>query len=268
MKKTRPVRPLWVWIGATVLWWGATCRPQQSGAEERMLRVVSSPAGLTVVAQGVGVEEVLREMGKQMGFAVTAKEAVRPTVNVSITDAAPEEVLQQLLRGENYALVYRKAKGKSAQGTERIAKVLLLSPSGAMAANPAAESGRLEQERHQALLQSQAAVTGPAEATQTVRVLAHKEWTRLKDRAKAVARGDPVTLKDLLEDQAFQGMLARSETHAASDSEQPSEQKSGQEPSALTIQRVQRNLAVLVEGVTTATNSLFNSQMNQGQGER
>jgi len=251
-----------------VLWWGAACQPQQSGAEERMLSVVSSPAGLTVAAHGVGVEEVLREIGKQMGFAVTAKEAARPTVNVSIKNAAPEEVLQQILRGENYALVYRHAKGKLAQENGGIAEVLLLSPSGAVAANPAAESGRLEQERRQAPFQSQTAVTGPSGATQTARGFAQEEWTRLRERADAVARGGPVTLSDLLEDQALQGMLARSETDAASDSEQSSEQKSGQEPSALTIQRVQRNLAVLVEGVTTATNSLFNSQTNQGQGER
>jgi hypothetical protein len=258
-----------------------------------MLSVVSSPVCLTVEAHGVGVEEVLREMGKRMGFTVVIKEAVRPVVNVLIKDATPEEALQQILRGESYALVYRDAKGKLAQGSGGIAKVLLLSPSGPMAANRPAELNRLEQERRQALFQSQAAATDSSEAAQTTRAFSQEERTHIIERADAIARGGPVTISDLLEDQALQALLPETGRDASSDSEQSSagedvettdaeptsgtvnltelgadEQRRMQESLTMATQLAQRNLIVLFEGLAAATNSLFNLQANQGEGGR
>jgi hypothetical protein len=290
VKKTRLNHPPCVRIAATVLWWGAAFLPVQSGAAERMLSVVSSPAGVTVEAHGVEVEEVLREMGKKMGFAVTTKEAARPTVNVSIKDATPEEVLQQILRGENYALVYRNAKGESVRGSGGIDKVLLLSPSGAVAATPAAESGRLGQEPHQALSQNQAATTDTSEAAPTASVFGQEGWTRLRERADAISRGGPVTVDDILGGQALQVLQARNAMEAFSNSEQLSagedtetadiepasgavnlanlgadEQRRVQESLAIATQMAQRNLAVMAEGLAAATNSVLNSQVAQGQ---
>jgi hypothetical protein len=236
------------------------------------------------------VDEVLREIGKQAGFAVLAKEATHPTVNISIKDATPEEVLQQILRGENYALVYRNAKGESARGSGGINKVLLLSPSGAVVANPAVESGGLEQERRQALSQNQAAATDSSEAEQTASVLSQEGWARLLERGDAMAQDGPVTVSDVLGGQALQMMLAKSVLDASSNSEQPptgedsetadAEPASGalslpglgadaqgsvQESFTVATQLAQRNLTALVEGLAAATNSLFNSQVNQGQ---
>jgi hypothetical protein len=291
VKKLRPDRSLYlVWMTTFVLWWGAAFQPVQSRAAERMLSVVSSPAGLTIEAHDVGVDEVLREIGKQAGFAVLAKEATHPTVNISIKDATPEEVLQQILRGENYALVYRNAKGESARGSGGINKVLLLSPSGAVVANPAVESGGLEQERRQALSQNQAAATDSSEAEQTASVLSQEGWARLLERGDAMAQDGPVTVSDVLGGQALQMMLAKSVLDASSNSEQPptgedsetadAEPASGalslpglgadaqgsvQESFTVATQLAQRNLTALVEGLAAATNSLFNSQVNQGQ---
>jgi hypothetical protein len=293
VKKTRCTHPFCVRIAATVLWWGAAFPPVQSGAEERMLSVVFSPAGVTVEAHGVGVEEVLREMGQQMGFAVTAKEAVRPMVNVSIKDATSEEVLRQILRGENYALVYRRAKGESVQRSGGIREVLLLSPSGTMAANPAVESGTLEQERRQALSQNQTAATDSSELAQTASVFGQEGWTHLREKVDAISRGGSVTVDDILGGQALQVLQARNamETHShnaqlsaeeateTADIEPASgavdlanfgaeEQRKAQASFAKAAQQAQRQLTVLVEGLAAATNSAFNSQVNQGQEER
>lgn len=131
MKQSSRARSLRVGMTAALLWWGAAFHPPHSEAVESALNVIPSPAGLTVEAHGVGVEEVLQEMGEKMGFTVVAKEAAHPVVDVSIKDATPEEVLQQVLRGENYAIVYRRPEGEQTQAG-KIDKILLLSPPNAV----------------------------------------------------------------------------------------------------------------------------------------
>jgi len=127
MQQSNRARSLCVGITASLLWWGVAFHLPSDAAGEDALNVSSSPAGLTVEAHGVGVEEVLREMGEKIGFTVVAKEATHPAVNVSIKDATPEEALQQVLRGENYAIVYHRPEGQQPQAG-KIDKILLLSP--------------------------------------------------------------------------------------------------------------------------------------------
>jgi hypothetical protein len=278
VKNTRPNFLLRLWLGAAVLWWGVVFYPVQGRGAERTLSVVSSSSGLTVEAHEVGAEEVLQEIGRQLGFTVVVNEAARPTVNVSVKDATLEEVLQQILRGENYALVYRNTKGKSAQGSEGIGKVLLLSPSGAGAANPVAESGRPGQERPQPLSRSQTSVTHAPEAARPAQVSDQEVWARLREKSAAIARDDQVTARELLEAQALERVLAKREMEAARYSGQSSVEEDAetaeaqaareQEPPAVTIQRVQRNLAILVDGFDEAKRNFFNALMNQGQGGR
>jgi len=294
VKKLRPDRFLYtVWLATSVLWGGATIQPPPSRAEERMLRVVSSPAGLTVEARGVGMEEVLREIGKQLGFTVTAKKVVYPTVEVSIKDAPPEEVLQQVLRGENYALVYRTVEGKSKPKNGEIDKVLLLSPSSTVTVNSVAESGRLGQGGHPAFIQSQVSATSLPETAQAARVFRQEGWVHLTEKADAIAHSGPVTVNDILGGQAFQALQAMNAMEASSNSERPfaeegpetaeaepanevltlanmgaDEQRRVQESLARAAQLAQRNLTVLVEGLAAATNSLPNVQPTQGPGDR
>ncbi|HKA52078.1 MAG TPA: hypothetical protein VKJ47_00305 [Candidatus Binatia bacterium] len=127
MRQSNRARSLCVGIPASLLWWGVAFPLPSAEAGEDALNVSSSPAGVTVEAHDVGVEEVLREMGEKIGFTVVAKEATHPAVNVSIKDATPEEALQQVLRGENYAIVYHRPEGEQPQAG-KIDKILLLSP--------------------------------------------------------------------------------------------------------------------------------------------
>jgi hypothetical protein len=147
MKKSNRARSLCVGITVSLLWWRAF--PPYSEAAESALNVDPSPSGLTVEAHDVGVEEVLREMGEKLGFTVVAKEAVHPVVNVSIKDATPEEALQQVLRGENYAIVYRRPEGEQTQAG-KIDKILLLSPPNAVTTGVDSQPSEKEQARHSA----------------------------------------------------------------------------------------------------------------------
>ncbi|HEV8712932.1 MAG TPA: hypothetical protein VGX03_08905 [Candidatus Binatia bacterium] len=148
MKKNSRARFLCVGIIASLLWWGAALLPS-SEAVESALKVVTSPSGLTVEAHGIGAEEVLREMGEKMGFTVVAKEATHPVINVSIKDATPEEVFQQVLRGENYIVLYRRPEGEQPQGG-KIDKVLLLSPPNAIPTDPNSQPPNRDQARRRA----------------------------------------------------------------------------------------------------------------------
>jgi hypothetical protein len=265
-----------IWLGAAVLWWGAMFQPVQSRADQRTFSVASSSSGLTVEAHGVGVAEVLEEIGRQMGFTVMVREAVRPLVDVSLKDATLEEVFQQILRGENYALVYRTAKGKLAQGSAGIGKVLLLSPSDAPAVNQVAAPGSLQPERRQALSSGPVAATHASEAAQPTKVSGQAGWKRLKERTDAIGRGDEITTSDLLENLALQRVLEKRKLEAARNSEQTfveedaekteAEAAEEQEPPAVAAQRAQRNLTILIDGLNEAKDTLFNAQMNQGRG--
>ena len=148
MKKSNRARSLCVGMTASLLWWGAF-HPPYSEAAESALTVDPSPSGLTVEAHDVGVEEVLREMGEKLGFTIVAKEAAHPVVNVSIKDATPEEALQQVLRGENYAIVYRRPEGKQTQAG-KIDKILLLSPPNGVTTGVDSQPSEKEQARHSA----------------------------------------------------------------------------------------------------------------------
>ena len=109
------------------------------------LRVTYSPPRISVEARGVKLREVLRDISSKVGFELTDYGIPDKDLTVSIEEASVEEVLRQLLRGENYGVVYRE-KDKA------ISKVLLLSsPAYAQAApmsdnqQTRAEAGRSQE---------------------------------------------------------------------------------------------------------------------------
>ena len=67
------------------------------------------------------MREVLRDISSKVGFELTDYGIPDRDLTVSIEEATVEEVLRQLLRGENYGVVYREKDGG-------ISKVMLLSP--------------------------------------------------------------------------------------------------------------------------------------------
>jgi hypothetical protein len=92
-----------------------------SAAERKSdLRVTYNPPHISVEARGIKLREVLRDISQKVGFELTDYGIPDRVITVSIEDTTVEEVLRQLLRGENYGVVYQEKDST-------ISKVLLLS---------------------------------------------------------------------------------------------------------------------------------------------
>jgi hypothetical protein len=88
-----------------------------------VLEVESGPAGAVELdARRAKITEVLRALAAEGGFDVVLDDAVvRPPVNATLEMAPVEDVLREVLRDRNYALVY--------DGDDRLSQVILLAPS-------------------------------------------------------------------------------------------------------------------------------------------
>ena len=275
-------------VAAAVLWEMVVSRGVSAAAGGDLVQVISTPAGLTVEAHGADVVQILREVGAQVGFMVVARGTSYPTLDISIKDDSLEEALQQLLRGESYTLVYRSQADGKAEGKEKLGKVVLLSPSTTLAATPAAESGRQQQERHQALTQNQEntpQLSGAQPVDRATAAALSQGRRDMQEKKTGNPLTDPLTVNDLLETQALQTLAVSSYAGTLSTDDQPSTESSPEVPSegmqlreeeqrdvqqnlAITTQVAQRNLATLVESLSAATNAFFDAQASQGRGGR
>src|SRR5262245_59087877 len=84
--------------------------PRSGLTEERKndLRITYAPPSISVEAQGVRLLEVLRNISLKVGFDLEDYGVPDRNLTVSIQEATVEDVLRQLLRGENYGVVYRE----------------------------------------------------------------------------------------------------------------------------------------------------------------
>jgi hypothetical protein len=71
------------------------------------LRVDSNTAGeIELDARAVPLEEALNAIASKTGFEVVIDPGItRPPVNIAVSMSPVEDVLRQILRGRNYALV-------------------------------------------------------------------------------------------------------------------------------------------------------------------
>lgn len=78
------------------------------GEPTSVLRVESSATGeIELDAHWVPVAEVLHAIAAEDGFEVVMEEGIaRPLVNATVETAPVEDVLREVLRDRNYALVY------------------------------------------------------------------------------------------------------------------------------------------------------------------
>src|SRR5262245_12042001 len=80
-----------------------------SAAERKSdLRVTYRPPHISVEARGAKLRDVLRDVSQKVGFELTDYGIPDRDVTVSIEETTLEELLRQLLRGENYGVVYRE----------------------------------------------------------------------------------------------------------------------------------------------------------------
>jgi hypothetical protein len=99
-----------------------------ANAEPRMRVVYQAPL-ISIDASGVTAAEVLREIGRTVGFSVVEAGSSDARLSFSIHDASLPEALRELLRSENHVLLYR-------EGTETLATVMVLGTRIARAPTP------------------------------------------------------------------------------------------------------------------------------------
>jgi hypothetical protein len=114
---------------------GGLASPRSGAPAERKndLRIAYSPPRISVEAHGVKLRDVLREISVKVGFDLAGYGIPDRDFTVSIQEATVEEVLRQLLRGENYGVIYREKDGV-------ISRVLFLSSPAYAHATPMSES--------------------------------------------------------------------------------------------------------------------------------
>jgi hypothetical protein len=237
--------------------------PGAAAERKTDLSVIYDAPRLSVEAKGVSLQRVLGAIGEKLGFVVVDYGRADRLITFSLQDASTEEVLGQLLRGENYALIYDDQR-------KQIAKLLLLSS----AAQDSTGSGLLQyaDKREERTAQNQAGLTYQS----SVSPLPFLGEQKRSDKAEAAVKVANImrahALSGLVDPslsgngnvaQPF-GNLSSNSLPAAPMSTNPPNQNVN-ESLAVTTRLAQENLKALVDGLATASNSLFQSLPNSGR---
>lgn len=229
------------------------------------LSVIYEAPRLFVKARGVSLQRVLGEIGKKLGFVVVDYGGADRLITFSLQDASAEEVLGQLLRGENYAVIYEEQR-------KEIAKVLLLTSS--MQASTGSGNLQPTDNRQERIVQSQAGFTYHSPVSQPSlfgekrRADKTEAEVRVEDFMRAHALSglsDPMGSLSGPADvaQPFGSPAGNSfSTGAMSTSSPPQDIH---EALAMTTRLAQQNLKALVHGLPTASSSLFQSLPTRGR---
>ena len=239
--------------------------PGPAAERKTELSVTYDAPRLSVEAKGVSLQRVLGEIGEKLGFVVVDYGGSDRLLTFSIQDASAEEVLGQLLRGENYAVVYDGQR-------KEIAKVLLLTSS--MQASTGSGNSQQTDNRQERIVQSQAGLTyhspvsPPSLFGEQKRPDKAKAEVKVEDIMRAHALSgliDPIGMLSGTADvpQPFGSPTGSSfSTGAMSTSPPPQDIH---ETLAITTRLAQQNLKALVDGLATASSSLFQSLPNTGR---
>jgi len=234
-----------------------------------------------VEASEVSLLQVLREIGEKVRFTVVDMSASRPALTISIKGSTLEEVLRQLLQGENHAIVYRGQERGQGQAGGAINTIFLLGPS-------TPRDQWQAQRRYDDIIQSQKEPTRPLDSS-----LAGRSITSLsgqQEPMRGMIEEDDIerTVEDLLRTHALPGLqeltgdipweilsagvnqavetIARtprgSSTGGRSATPSPTEID---EALAITTRLAQQQIKALINGLATATGSLLDSLANQGR---
>ena len=227
--------------------------PATMASSEPQMRVVYHAPFISIDASGVTVVEVLREVGRTVGFSIVDAGSSDVRRSFSIHEAALPAALEQLLRSENHVLLYR-------EGTQTLATVMVLGARVARAPAPFQnqDQGRMNPPPEIAPT-SATPVSGAPPPTQTDLA----EYRRLAEGSPEVANAT-----DLLLRHAWSAMAASQTTSASggdpeASSSAPATDATAADPSttlATTTRLAQENLTTLVQALSAATASTLPSQ--------
>jgi hypothetical protein len=96
----------------------------RGGEDAPALRLSIEPSRVSVEARRVRVAEVLAALGAEMSFIVTGAGSGAPVEHLSVQGASLADVVRQLLREEDHAIVYRD------EAPSRIDTIVLLGSRG------------------------------------------------------------------------------------------------------------------------------------------
>jgi hypothetical protein len=245
---------------------GGLASPRSGAPAERKndLRINYSPPRISVEARDVRLLQVLRDISIKVGFDLANYGIPDRELTVSIQETTVEEVLHQLLRGENYGVVYREKDGV-------ISKVLLLSPPVYAQAAPMSEN---QQTRTEAIPGRQGLTVFSASPS-------IDQPTRPEQKRENRAKSEP-RVEDILRVHANSGLGSDTLLQSLTPNvPQPLGNSTSGFPStgaaslttpslgnmndslAMTTRLAQQNLKNLVEGLETATHSLLNNRANK-----
>lgn len=227
-----------------------TVLPSWSSAAERKsdLRVSYNSPHISVEARGVRLRELLRDVSQKVGFELTDYGIPDRDLTISIQEVTVEELLRQLLRGENYGVVYQEKD-------RAISKVLLLSsPVYAQAPVSENQQTRTESDHRQ-------------EGLTVVSAAPPYQPARPERKRETSAESEP-RVEDILRVHAIPGATG-SGTFPQSltlNAPQPPRNSTpafpptgaASESLAMTTRLAQENLKALADGLATATQSLLN----------
>ena len=234
--------------------------PGAAAERKTELSVIYDAPRLSVEARGVSLQRVLGEIGKKLGFVVVDYGASDRVITFSLQDASTEEVLEQLLRGENYAVIYGGQR-------KEIAKVLLLT--SAMQASTESRNPQYTDMRQERIeLTYHSPVSPPSLFVEQKRADKTEPEVRVGDIMRAHALSGMIDPMGSLSGtanvaQPF-GSPAGSVFSTGAMSTNPPRQDI-HESLAVTTRLAQQNLKALVDGLATASNSLFQSLPNTGR---
>jgi hypothetical protein len=234
----------------------------QTAERKTELKVIYDAPRLSVEARGVSFLRVLEEIGAKVGFVVVDYGGSDKPLTVSIQDASVQEVLEHLLRGENYAFIYEgQRKG--------IEKVLLLTSSAKRSVE--SPNQQYTDRRQESMSQSQSGLTYHPSLSQPAPLGEHKRG----DKSEAEVR-----VADIVKVHALSG-LADSAGFFPEPGNAPQAFRSPgfsagrriakplpqdiHETLAVTTRLAQQNLKALVDALGTASNSLFDSLSKSGR---
>lgn len=274
--RTRDRQTGWNVVVAVALLWLGLYHSRLAAETERHLRVVYQPPHLSVQAQEIGLPEVLRAIGAKVGFAVIDSGGSRAARTVSIEATALGEVLRQLLRAENHAIVYR------GQGGE-IDTIVLLGPRSYAEAAPESADQRQEQKRHDSIRGSYSAPIQSLESSPIAQSMTPLSPEGGRGREEVAEEGDiAITVEEILRLHAIPGLreltgMMPGETVSAhvdqpwasaarrADEDPPDGSSANplamgiDETLAITTRRAQQHLKALIDGLATATSSWLDS---------
>jgi hypothetical protein len=117
----------WALIGIIALASGLIAVPwSRAESPGTSVRIVVEPLRISVESRGLSVPDVLRALGRRMGFSVVGGDAAEVVKEISVQGSSVEDLARRLLRNENHVVVYR-------QGATvlEIDEIILSGPGGA-----------------------------------------------------------------------------------------------------------------------------------------